>query len=130
MAQDTFNLVVANPELVILDEEVESLTLRSAFGDAAFLAHHAPFVGEVDICLATVVRPQGESFQIVIDGGLVRAGGNRVVVLANDAQLASDVEQESLRRRRQRYEERLEELDDALAESELRSLELRGSLID
>jgi F-type H+-transporting ATPase subunit epsilon len=130
VAQDTFNLVVANPELVILDEEVESLTLRSAFGDAAFLAHHAPFVGEVDICLATVVRPQGESFQIVIDGGLVRAGGNRVVVLANDAQLASDVEQESLRRRRQRYEERLEELDDALAESELRSLELRGSLID
>jgi F-type H+-transporting ATPase subunit epsilon len=130
VAEDTFNLIVANPELVVLDEEVKSLMLRSALGDAAFLAHHAPFVGEVEICLATVVRADGESFQIVIDGGLVRAGGNRVVVLANDAQLASDVEQESLRRRRQRYEERLEELDDALAEGELRSLELRGSLID
>lgn len=130
MASETFNLVIANPELVLFDEEVESLTLRSALGDAAFLAHHAPFVGEVEVCLGTVVRSQGDSFQIVIDGGLVRAGGNRVVVLANDAQLASDVEQESLRRRRQRYEERLEELDDAIAEAELRSLELRGSLID
>ncbi|WP_298209878.1 F0F1 ATP synthase subunit epsilon [Ferrimicrobium sp.] len=130
MANETFNLVIANPELVLVDEEVESLTLRSALGDAAFLAHHAPFVGEVEVCLATVVKRPGDSFQIVIDGGLVRAGGNRVVVLANDAQRASDVEQESLRRRRQRYEERLEELDDAVAESELRSLELRGSLID
>jgi F-type H+-transporting ATPase subunit epsilon len=130
VAGETFNLVIANPELVLLDEEVESLTLRSALGDVAFLAHHAPFVGEVEVCLATVVRTQGESFQVVIDGGLVRAGGNRVVMLANDAQLASDVEQESLSRRRQRYEERVGELDESLAATERRSLELRASLID
>ena len=129
MSSATFNLVVANPELVLLDEEVSQLVLRSALGDIAFLANHGPFVGEVDICLATVTRPSGDEFQVVVDGGLVRAGGNRVVVLANDAQLASEVEQESLRRRRQRYEERLEELDDSIAESELRSLELRGTLL-
>lgn len=130
MAGETFNLVIANPELVLLDEEVESLTLRSALGDVAFLAHHAPFVGEVDICLASVVRAEGDSFQVVIDGGLVRAGGNRVVVLANDCELASDVGQESLDRRRQLFEYRVDELDEALAANERRSMEIRASLIN
>jgi F0F1-type ATP synthase epsilon subunit len=129
MAEVTFRLVVANPEAVLIDEDVTELVLRSAGGDIAFLAHHGPYVAEVEVCLAMVRRADGGRFGVVIDGGLVRAGGNRVVVLARDAQLASDVEKESLRRRRQRYEEQLEELDDVLAESELRSLELRGSLL-
>ncbi len=124
-----FELVVANPEGVVFEGLVVQLLLRSAGGDIAFLAGHGPYVGEVEVCLAVVQSADGGSEQIVVDGGVVRAGGNRVIVLARDAELASSIEQESLRRRRERYETRLQELDDATAEAELRGLELRGALL-
>ncbi|MHB8190026.1 MAG: FoF1 ATP synthase subunit delta/epsilon [Ferrimicrobium sp.] len=124
-----FDLVIATPEAVVFDGLVAQLVLRSANGDIAFLANHGPFVGEVEVCIGSVTFLNDVREQFVIDGGIVRAGGNRVIVLAVEAEFAKDIEQESLRLRQQRYEARVEDLDDVSAEGVLRGLELRGSLI-
>jgi F-type H+-transporting ATPase subunit epsilon len=129
MEGQLFKLVIATPESVIFDGEVVELVLRAAGGDIAFLANHGPFVGEVEICIAKLVDGQGQEEQLVIDGGVVRAGSNSVILLANGAEFAKNIEQESLRRRRERLEAKLEEREDSQAEAELKSLELRASLV-
>ncbi len=129
MSESTFELVIATPEQVLFEGEAVQLILRTSAGDIAFLASHGPFIGRVETCIGSFVDAAGERREIVIDGGLVRAGANRVSLLATDAEFASDVEQESLRRRQERLEQEREDLDDATVEAYLRGIEVRSRLV-
>ncbi len=96
----TFEGVVATPEEVVFEGALEELILRVPSGDIAFLANHGRFVGEIEACSAILVMADGTQERLVIDGGVLRVGGNRAFVLAQSAEFVGDIDAASLEARR------------------------------
>jgi len=88
-----FPASIVTPERVLLgDEEVESVILRTEAGDITFLAHHTRLVGAVVPGLCRLQRADGSEERVAVHGGFVQVGDNRVVVLAPVAELAGEID--------------------------------------
>ncbi|ACU54708.1 ATP synthase F1, epsilon subunit [Acidimicrobium ferrooxidans DSM 10331] len=123
----TFDAVIATPEEVVFEGAVEELVMRVPTGDIAFLANHGRFVGEVEVCVAKLWLADGTQEELVIDGGLVRVGGNRAVVLARAAEFVGDIDQASLESRRRVVAELASDVDERFVAPYRAGLELRES---
>ncbi len=94
-----FPAIVVTPERVLIEEEeVQAVILRTDTGDATFLANHTPLVGAVVPGLCRLQREDGSEELVALHGGLVQVGGNRVVVLAPIAELAGEIDVERAQR--------------------------------
>lgn len=126
-----------SPDRRLAEGEAEAVSLRSAGGDIAFLAGHVPYEGVVDICLAHVRSTEGGELRAGVHGGFVEVTGDSVVILANVAELAGEVDAARARRALEAAEGRLAEAratgdasgvrreKDAVARAQVR-LELAG----
>ncbi|HYA69086.1 MAG TPA: ATP synthase F1 subunit epsilon [Acidimicrobiales bacterium] len=89
----TFPASVVTPERVLIDdEEVQAVILRTDSGDATFLANHTPLVGAVVPGSCRLQREDGSEELVAVHGGFVQVGGNRVVLLAPIAELAGEID--------------------------------------
>ena len=79
------------PESRIVYEEVDGLVVPSGDGFFGVLAHHAPMIGQVSVGILTLQQGAQRSYCVLGDG-LVEVGGNRVLILADTALKASDLE--------------------------------------
>ncbi len=83
---------IATPERVLLDVEVESLTLPTQMGEITILQNHIPLVanlapGEIKY------RAQGKTDFFAVSGGVIEVKKNHeVVVLADTAEFAHEID--------------------------------------
>lgn len=93
---DTFQLEVATPERLLVDEQVTEAELPGQDGYMGVLAGHAPLLSALG---AGVLTYQAGSEQVLaIDGGFVEVFENHVRVLADHAEFGRDIQAESARR--------------------------------
>jgi F-type H+-transporting ATPase subunit epsilon len=92
----TFPCALVTPEAVIFEGEVVSVSLRSGLGDIAFFAQHSPYISTVEPCVVKVVKADGETMLVGVDGGFVRTAGNVVSVVAPFASIGDGDEEELL----------------------------------
>ncbi|MFL6353130.1 MAG: ATP synthase F1 subunit epsilon [Bryobacteraceae bacterium] len=93
---DTFQLEVATPERLLVDEQVTEAELPGEDGYMGILAGHAPLLSALG---AGVLTYQGGTEQVVaINGGFVEVFENHVRVLADHAEFGRDIQAESARR--------------------------------
>jgi F-type H+-transporting ATPase subunit epsilon len=93
---DTFQLEVATPERLLVDEQVTEAELPGQDGYMGVLAGHAPLLSALG---AGVLTYQGGGEQVLaIDGGFVEVFENHVRVLADHAEFGRDIQAESARR--------------------------------
>jgi F-type H+-transporting ATPase subunit epsilon len=93
---DTFQLEVATPERLLVDEQVTEAELPGQDGYMGILAGHAPLLSALG---AGVLTYQGGGEQVLaIDGGFVEVFENHVRVLADHAEFGRDIQAESARR--------------------------------
>jgi F-type H+-transporting ATPase subunit epsilon len=93
---DTFQLEVATPERLLVDEQVTEAELPGQDGYMGILAGHAPLLSALG---AGVLTYQGGGEQVLaIDGGFVEVFDNHVRVLADHAEFGRDIQAESARR--------------------------------
>jgi F-type H+-transporting ATPase subunit epsilon len=93
---DTFQLEVATPERLLVDEQVTEAELPGQEGYMGILAGHAPLLSALG---AGVLTYQGGGAQVLaIDGGFVEVFDNHVRVLADHAEFGRDIQAESARR--------------------------------
>jgi F-type H+-transporting ATPase subunit epsilon len=89
----SFPASVVTPERVLIeDEEVQAVIVRTDAGDATFLANHTPLVGAVVAGSCRLQREDGSEQLLAVHGGFVQVGANRVVVLAPVAELAGEID--------------------------------------
>jgi F-type H+-transporting ATPase subunit epsilon len=93
---DTFQLEVATPERLLLDEQVMEAELPGRDGYMGVLAGHAPLLSALGAGVLTY-RSRGEEV-LAIDGGFVEVFANRVRVLADHAEFGRDIQPEGARR--------------------------------
>lgn len=121
---------LVSPERILWSGEAEMVIARTTDGDIAFLTGHAPFIGALGIGTVTIQVEGGRSEQAAVHGGFVEVSGNKVTILSDVAELASDIDVERARRAAESAEARLRAEHDAEAEAALRRAHVRLELAD
>jgi F-type H+-transporting ATPase subunit epsilon len=93
----TFPSSLVTPERVVFEEEVAAVMLRTAFGDATYLAGHTPLIGAVVPGLVRFEHADGTVERIAVHGGFVHVKHEGVTVLAPVAEREQDIDVERAR---------------------------------
>jgi F-type H+-transporting ATPase subunit epsilon len=99
-------LEIVTPEQRVLDETVDSVTVPAANGEIGILPNHAPLISALKSGILTYTRG-GATERLVVSGGFVEVGTDRVSVLTDIAETASDINLESARSEREEIERTL-----------------------
>ena len=114
---------IVTAERIVYSEEVDALVAPGMEGQLGILPHHAPLMtilqaGEL------VVRKGGEEDTLAISGGFLEVRPDRVIILADSAERAEEIDTERAEAAKKRAEERLvektAEMDLARVEASLR----------
>lgn len=122
----TLHVEVVSPERILWTGEAEMVIARTlGGGDIAFLTGHAPFVGALDTGQVTIRPAEGSDELVAVHGGFVEVSGDRVTILSDVAELASQIDVERARAAAERAEAALRGEHDAEAEGALRRAHVR-----
>lgn len=100
-------LEIVTPEKLAYQDEVDSVVLPGSEGELGVLPHHAPLVSTLGAGELRLRKGgQEESFAIV--GGFLQVLPDKVVVMAETADMASDIDLEKAQEARRKAEEALE----------------------
>ena len=105
MATTQFELVT--PTRTLYSGHAEMIVCRAVDGEIAFLANHMPYIGALDIGVVRIIGPAADAetgasgepeIRLAVHGGFVEVKDNQVIMLADAAELASEVDVEAARR--------------------------------
>jgi F-type H+-transporting ATPase subunit epsilon len=122
MYEKPFRLEIVTPERVMFQGEASSLTAPGVMGSFQVLYNHAPLIAAIGVGELKVKDPGGADSYFATAGGFVEVNRNRVVVLAESAEQAGDIDVKRAREARDRAQQRLREresVDIARAEAAL-----------
>jgi F-type H+-transporting ATPase subunit epsilon len=94
----TFPSSLVTPERVVFEEEVAAVMLRTAVGDATYLAGHTPLVGAIVPGLVRFEHADGTIDRVAVHGGFVHVKPDGLTVLAPVAEREQDIDVERARR--------------------------------
>ena len=125
---------IVTAERIVYSAEVEAVIAPGVEGQLGILPHHAPLMtilqaGEL------VVRKGGQEEIMAISGGFLEVRPDHVIVLADQAERAEEIDAARAEEARKRAEQRLanrqvEGLDAARAEAALRRALVRLSVVE
>jgi F-type H+-transporting ATPase subunit epsilon len=100
-------LEIVTPEKLAFQDEVDSVVLPGSEGELGVLPHHAPLISTLGAGELRLRKGgQEESFAIV--GGFLQVLPDKVVVMAETADMASDIDLEKAQEARRQAEQALE----------------------
>lgn len=106
-----FHLTIVTPESLLLEKEVGQVTLPIEDGAVTILADHEPYIG---VCTAgeLLIRSEEKPAEIfALSRGFVEFHENKLVVLADRAEAAADIDIERAEAARKRAQELMLETD-------------------
>jgi F-type H+-transporting ATPase subunit epsilon len=118
---------LVSPERILYSGEADMVVARTSEGDIAFLTGHAPFIGALGIGAVSIRATDGTEERAAVHGGFIEVSGDRVTILSDVAELASDIDAARARRALEEAE-RVQDRDDAEVEAALRRARLRVEL--
>jgi len=116
-------LDVVTAERLVFSEDVDAVIVPGVEGQLGILPHHTPFMtmlkpGEL------VIRRGGEEFSLVVSGGFLEVRPDRVIVLADTAERAEEIDvaraEEAKRRAQELLKQPILPADAARTEAALR----------
>ncbi|MFC1977978.1 F0F1 ATP synthase subunit epsilon [Chloroflexota bacterium] len=119
----SIKLDIVTAERAVFSEEVDVVVAPGVQGQLGILPHHTPLMTTLQAGELRV-RKGGEEFSLVISGGFLEVRPDRIIVLADAAERAEEIDlarAEEAKRRAQEYLGRpTPEIDVARAEASLR----------
>src|SRR2546423_3033232 len=88
----TFLLELVTPERVLLSEQVKHVRAPGIEGSLGVLANHAPLMTALAIGLLKIEHENGDMEYVATSGGFMEVNPEKVVVLADTAERASDID--------------------------------------
>jgi F-type H+-transporting ATPase subunit epsilon len=121
---DTIKLDVVTAERVVYTDDVDIVIAPGIDGQLGILPHHSPLMtilqpGEL------IARKSNEEFSMAVSGGFLEVRPDRVIILADSAERAEEIDITRAEEAKKRAEQRLDEkyvleTDGARAEAALR----------
>ena len=100
-------LEIVTPERLAYSDEVDAVVLPGSEGEMGVLPHHAPLVSTLGVGELRI-RKGGTEESFAIVGGFVQVRPDKVVVMAETADLASEIDLETAQEARREAERALE----------------------
>ncbi len=88
----TFLLELVTPERVLFSDQVRAVRVPGIEGSLGVLAGHAPLMTALDVGLLKIDHVNGDVEYVATSGGFVEVNRDKVVVLADTAERASDID--------------------------------------
>ncbi|MFZ2224250.1 MAG: F0F1 ATP synthase subunit epsilon [Candidatus Deferrimicrobium sp.] len=105
----TIRLELVTPERLVLSEEVDEVVLPGYEGEFGVLPGHTQFLAILNIGIMRY-RIAAAMVKLALGGGFAEVTHDRVVVMADTAERADEIDVERAQRARDRAEARLKEL--------------------
>jgi len=106
----TFNLEIITPHKIVVKQEVAKIIARTTEGDMGVLAGHAPLVAELAIGEMKIEKDDKNIDYYFISGGFLEISKKKVLILADKAMRADEIDIEEAAREKEIYEARLAKL--------------------
>jgi F-type H+-transporting ATPase subunit epsilon len=117
----TLQVELVSPEQVLYTGEAAMVVARTiGGGDIAFQTGHAAFVGALETYVVKIIKVGGETEMAAVHGGFVSVQHDRVTILSDLAELASQIDARRAEAAHDRAEQAVQRLDDTEAEAALR----------
>ena len=130
----SLRLEIVTAERVVYSDEADVVVAPGIEGQLGILPHHAPLMttlqpGELR------VRKGGEEFSLAISGGFLEVRPDRVIILADAAERAEEIDIARAEEAKRRAEERLHQrhapgIDEAQVEAALRRALTRLKVVE
>lgn len=98
---------IATPERVVYEDEIDQITLPTKMGEITILPNHIPLVsslmpGEI------LIKKDKEEIPLAVSGGFIEFANNQLVILADTAERAEEIDEQRAEEGRERAKDLLE----------------------
>jgi F-type H+-transporting ATPase subunit epsilon len=111
MYEKPFKLQIITPGKVVFQENATSVSAPGTLGGFQVLCDHAPLISTIEIGELKVKDAKGNDLLYATSGGFVEVKDNNVVVLAETAELAAEIDVERATAAGERASTRLHSTD-------------------
>lgn len=102
----TFLVEIVTPERKVYEETANMVSVKGTDGELGILPNHIPLVTTLRIAPVTIKRG-GVVDVVAVNGGFIEVRKDKVVILAESAELAKDIDVKRAEAAKKRAEERL-----------------------
>ena len=113
MAEKIMTMEVVTPEHHVCSLETEAVVVPAFEGYLGVLPNHAPLITQLGLGVVTY-KTGGQEKKIAITGGFMEVTDNKLVILADTAVMAEEIDVERAYAARERAERRLKDRTDNL----------------
>jgi F-type H+-transporting ATPase subunit epsilon len=100
--QHFLRLEVVSPDGLVFEGDVAMVVVPAFDGEIGVLPRHAPLVAQLAIGELRVRTLSNETISLAVADGFVKVQNDKVIVLADDAELASEIDEGKVVRARDR----------------------------
>jgi len=93
MASPSLHLTITTPERIVLESEVSSVNVPTVDGEIGLLPDHIPLVSLIAPGELHAVTTAGEEQIMAVSGGFIEVRDNAVVILADTAEKAEEIDE-------------------------------------
>lgn len=106
----TFLLEIVTPERKVYAEQVDMVSVKGVEGELGILPNHIPLVTPLKIAPITVKKQGSKDEIIAVNGGFMEVRKDKVVILAESAELPEQIDIDRAKAAKERAEKRLAEI--------------------
>ncbi len=121
----TMHVEVVSAEKSLLSGEATELSARALDGEIGILPGHQPALIALDIGPVKVTFDDGHTERVAVHNGFLFVGRDKVIILADTAELASEIDRARAEAKLRRLERELSEGEDAAVRTSLAKQRLR-----
>jgi F-type H+-transporting ATPase subunit epsilon len=103
----TMRLEIVTPERKVYEKDVNMVVVKGVMGELGILPNHIPLVTPLKVAPVRVKIDGKEEF-IAVHGGFMEVRKDKVVILAESAEMGSDIDLSRARLAKERAERRLQ----------------------
>ncbi|MBB6732990.1 F0F1 ATP synthase subunit epsilon [Cohnella zeiphila] len=109
----TLRLEIVTPERKVYEQDVNMVVVHGVGGQLGILPHHVPLVTPLKIAPVKAKKDNSEEF-IAVHGGFMEVRKDKVVILAETAELGADIDVARAQQAKDRAEHRLSSKQDEI----------------
>lgn len=93
---------IITPEKIVYEDEIDQATIPTQQGQITVLPHHIPLISIIEAG-ELIVKKNNEEIPLFISGGFIEVRkGNKIVILADSAEKAEEIDEERALKARER----------------------------
>jgi len=105
MSQKIINFEIVTPERIVFQQEVIQVTIPTTSGEITILPDHIPLVSILQPGVIELKKTDNTIEIMSVSGGFVEVMKDKIVVLADTAERAEEIDEQAVEEARQRAEE-------------------------